>query len=406
MRIVHLFQYFAPKLGYQEFFLAKTQQELGHEIYAISSDRYFPPPHFSGSVAKMLGKRIIGCGVFKEEGITVYRLPCFFEYQSSSIVILNNLKEILVKIKPDVIHTHEVFSIPTLQVALLKDRLGFKLVCDSHATDYNTSFSDSLLKKIYGFLFKRIIGPIIKGKADVIVAVGRAERLFVCRILGMNEKEMPIIELGADTDLFKFNKKIRDEKRKVFKIKDKEILIIYAGKITYNKDVHVLIKAALPLIKEDSQLKLLILGGGDENYIKELREMVENGKVEKRVIFYPFVQNRELYQYYCAADLGIWPGDSSVATQEGMAVNLPVVLPIGSPDLATSEDCLENDNGLPFKRGDVRGLRLCMEKIIKNPIEMKKMGLRSRELIEKKYSWEIISQRFIKIYLECLKNKI
>ena len=42
MKIVHLVDYFQPKVGYQEYFLALEHQKLGHDIRVITSDYYFP----------------------------------------------------------------------------------------------------------------------------------------------------------------------------------------------------------------------------------------------------------------------------------------------------------------------------------------------------------------------------
>ena len=44
MKIVILIDYFQPKLGYQEFFLAKEMQKLGHQVYVATSNYYFPFP--------------------------------------------------------------------------------------------------------------------------------------------------------------------------------------------------------------------------------------------------------------------------------------------------------------------------------------------------------------------------
>lgn len=404
MKIAHLIQYFSSKLGYQEYFLAKEQKKIGNKVFVITSDRFFPPPHYSGSVAKMLGKRIIGSGVFNESGVIVYRLPCLFEYSKSSLLFLSGLEKTVRKINPEVIHCHDIFSPSAISVLFIAKKLGIKLVYDTHATDYNTSFSNSIPKKIYKFFYKKFLAPLIKKNSCRIIAVGKAERLFASRILGMDEKNIPVIELGADTNLFKFNFNTRKKIRKIFKVKDNEILGIYAGKITFNKDLHILFKAIVPLFFKNNDLKLLIVGGGDENYIKQLKKILIENNVKDRVLFHPFVENKDLVKYYSAADFGVWPGDSSITTQEGMAVNLPVILPVGSPDLATSEDCLKNNNGLSFKRGDIKGLRRCIEKLIANPKRMKEMGKRSRELIEKEYSWEIITRRFLKVYQECLNR--
>ena len=42
MKILHLINYFNDNLEYQENILIKLQQNNGHEVCLITSDRYFP----------------------------------------------------------------------------------------------------------------------------------------------------------------------------------------------------------------------------------------------------------------------------------------------------------------------------------------------------------------------------
>ena len=79
MKILHLINYYQPKIGYQEYFLAKKQRELGHEVFFITSDRYFPFKNYKKSYQSLLGPRIIKPGIFIEDKIIVYRLKPFLE---------------------------------------------------------------------------------------------------------------------------------------------------------------------------------------------------------------------------------------------------------------------------------------------------------------------------------------
>ena len=60
MKIVHLCSYIQPKLGYQEYYLAKEHAKMGHEVIVISSDRYYPFPDYNNTIKKILGNRFVG----------------------------------------------------------------------------------------------------------------------------------------------------------------------------------------------------------------------------------------------------------------------------------------------------------------------------------------------------------
>ena len=128
MKIVHVIPYFQPKLGYQEFYLAKEQQKMGHEVCVITSDRYAPYPDFLRTVGKILGQRYVGRGTFVEEGLKVVRLPLLFEIAST--VLLLGLRETLADFAPDVVHAHGATSPITMETIVFKDAFHYKTVVD------------------------------------------------------------------------------------------------------------------------------------------------------------------------------------------------------------------------------------------------------------------------------------
>src|SRR5581483_8669702 len=100
------------------------------------------------------------------------------------------------------------------------------------------------------------------------------------------------------------------------------------------------------------------------------------------LIEHPVVPNEELYAHFCAADLGVWPGNLSQVVLEALACALPVVLPEEiSPGYSTAH-LLEYDNGRRFRRGDVPGLRAAVTALIDDPAGRRAAGERARRLVE------------------------
>src|SRR3989344_996114 len=99
MRIVNLIDYFQPKIGYQETFLSREFMKMGHETFVVTSDRYYPFPHFAKSVGNVLGKRYIGAGERIEEGINVLRLKSL-ELPKTNLIHLFDFEKTIKKINP------------------------------------------------------------------------------------------------------------------------------------------------------------------------------------------------------------------------------------------------------------------------------------------------------------------
>ena len=405
MRIVYVNDYFQPKLGYQEYYLAKGHQRMGHEVHVVTSDRYFPFPSYSESVGKILGNRKVGTGMFTEENILVHRLPCLFEYAPSAFILIGNLKRTLWELQPDVVSVHGIFSPTAYLAARHKKALEYGLVFDTHASTFNTNLTDTLPKRIYHFLFQKLMMPVIRDCADAIIAIGESEQLLACREFGLSPEQVPIIYLGADVEVFKFDKEKRRQGRESLGISDDDVLLIHAGKLTPNKDVHVLLEAVTPLMRENEHLKLLIVGGGDKSYLANLRRITREGGVSGRVIFHDFVPSKELPGFYSAADVGVWPGNFSITVLEGMATGLPVILPEVVSEGHTNRHLLTNRNGLFFQRGNTAELRACIRRLAQDGELRGEMGRRSRELVERELSWTAIAKQFLQIYEKALNNR-
>lgn len=405
MRIVYFVDYFQPRIGYQEYYLAKEHQEMGHEVCLVTSDRYFPFPGYSENVAKVLGDRRVSVGTFQEEGICVHRLPCLFEYAPRSFIIIGDLKGTLSELRPDVVSVNGIFSPMAYMAARCKRALGYGLVYDTHASTFNTNLTDTLPKRIYHFFFQKLMMPVVRENADAMIAVGESEQWLACQEFGLDPERVPIIHLGADVDLFKFDVEKRRQLRESLGVGDDDILLIHAGKLTPNKDVHVLLEAVVPLMRENEHLKLLVVGGGGKAYIESLRKIVREGGVSPSVIFHDFVDARELPGFYSAADVGVWPGNLSNTIQEGMAVGLPVILPEVISEWQTSRHLLANGNGLGFSRGDSVALSRCVAQLAGDAALRHEMGQRSRELVEREFSWKAIAQQFLDVYEAALDKE-
>lgn len=385
MRIIHLIDYFQPKIGYQETFLAREHQKLGHKVTVVTSDCYFPFPHYSMSVGNILGQRKVGSGETIEEGITTIRLPTL-EFPNTNQLFLHDLEDCIKNLRPDIVFCHGMHSLTSWRIATMKKRLKYKLIFDTHAASFNTKLTNTLPKKLYHSLFYHFARPQIIKTADAIFAIGDGERDFICSDFNLPPKKVPIIRLGVDINLFNYSSKLRQEIRKKLHISKENILIIYAGKITPNKDVDTLCKAVTLL--NLNKIRLLLIGGGDKKYLNSLHQLV------KDTINIPFVLNKDLPAYYSAADLGVWPGDFSITLLEAMACKLPLVLPYN-----IDSSYLNHSNAVwRFSRGNHRDLGKLIQSITTNKYLIKKKGRYAQKYIRNYLSWSKIAKKTIDLW--------
>ena len=152
-------------MGYQEYFLAKEQVKMGHKVYIVTSNLYFPFPNYEQNFQNILGPRKFNVGNKNIDGIEVLCLPIYFE-QPGKRVMLKNLKEKVFGIKPDLVIAHGEYSFFNLQVYYWKKKLKYSLVIDSHCHPHDknpddnkkANFLNRLLSNLLFFTFKNIYG--------------------------------------------------------------------------------------------------------------------------------------------------------------------------------------------------------------------------------------------------------
>lgn len=388
MKIVHICPYFQPKLGYQETFLAKAQIKQGHDVIVITSDIYFPFPDYEKTIQPILGERLVGEGEFVEEGIPTIRLERKFDFWNR--VYLKNLEHTLEKIKPDLVVVHATCTFIAWQAARYKQKIGYKLICDDHM-HLSIILQKRWIKKIiYKFFSLLFMGPV-KKQTDKFIGITEETKQIMQDYYGISKEKIEVVELGVDTDLFKRDEKEREIIRKENNLQENDIVFIYAGKFIDDKGPKMLIDAVVDFMLKDKRIKIMLIGNGSLDYVEAMKENLVKNNLENRVVWLGMQPNKEVYKYYSAADIGVWPKQESICMLEAEACELPVII----KDSLSMRERIKNDNGFTYKEFNLEDLKKQIKKMLES--DYQSMGKRGRELIVKEFSWDKISQRFIKI---------
>jgi glycosyltransferase involved in cell wall biosynthesis len=395
MRIVHVVDYFQPRLGYQEYYLAVCQAAAGHEVHVVTSDRYKPFADYAETVEALLGPRFVGAGVSELEGVTVHRLPCRLEYRRNGLW-LRGLEKVLARLRPDVLNVDDVFTLTAGRIALMNRRLSLPLVFDSHAADYNTGITPSLRHRLSLALFRSLVIPKIRGEADVLIAIDDGTRMMLCRELQIPADRIPIIPLGADTHVFRPDATARARFRDSMNLGD-NFVVIFTGKLHPEKGAHVVLEAAESIASRlGGSIHVVVVGNGPKEYMDRLDAIARRPGLCGRVTFVRrFLDRSELNQALNGADVGVWPLEPSNVIQEAMASGLPVIIPDRNPQGLSNGSYVARDNGLLFERGKADSLAAALISMANDRTARQGMARRARELVDAELSWNAIANRFV-----------
>ena len=387
MRIAHVVSYLQPEFGYEEYYTAREQAAMGHEVHVITSDRIFP----FKDVEKMLSdigskhrdrKRPVG----KEEvaGFTVHRGGTTIEVLYD-LILYKGVRGALEEIGPDVVHAHGLWQWGTYQAAKAKKDLGYRLIIDEHA--YSTTYDQRrtlrnwLLDKEYRMVRAPFARYSLK-RADGVVAICQETVDFLRSFYGL--KRAKLIEMGIDQDQFRMRPKAREKVRRELGAGD-GFLLVTAGRLESAKRLELFIEG-VKLLKRDD-VKLVIVGRGDEGYLEELKRISND-----RIIFKGFKTQEELADLYSAADIGLW-GKASITIREAMGCSLPLLL----LDERNMKDLLKWDNGM-FSHRSARGVRDTLQEMMSDRGRLREMGRNSRKGVMEELSVKVQAERLLRFY--------
>lgn len=196
--------------------------------------------------------------------------------------------------------------------------------------------------------------------SDVVVVPSIYIKQFLVE-RGVHAKKIKIIYPGIDTETIQFNAQARQTIRERYHIQSHEILIIYIAFFRRPKSQKVLIGGLHYLTMQN--VKLMLVGDGDEEYIDEIKKLLVDYNLENRVILTG--RQEDTVAFLSAADIFVFPSLTEAFSRsiiEAMACGLPIV----ANDIPTVREAL--DNG---KRGYIYGydtpvdmvtkLRRCIE---------------------------------------------
>jgi glycosyltransferase involved in cell wall biosynthesis len=175
---------------------------------------------------------------------------------------------------------------------------------------------------------------------DRIIATCTSERKLLEEALGRPVDRVPI---PVTPDFAPKSREVRARLKRKLGFASSERLIVYAGRLSLQKNVHQLLSAFAFIAKEVPQARLVILGSVDQlgyphfgeqpavHYAHVLGDLVFRLGLEERVVFPGHVSQKELRDWLAACDLHIslsthYGEDFGYSVAQGLMSGAPTVL--------------------------------------------------------------------------------
>lgn len=319
MKIVHLClaSFYPDGYSYQENLLPKFHKELGYDVEVIASTQGFDA---QGKVCFLNN-----AGVYRNEyDIKVTRLPYRFNN-----ALCHKLKQYIgiiaavEKARPDILFIHGCQFLDVLKlIKYFKVHPKVKVYVDNHADFSNSAtnwFSKNILHRVIWRYCAQVINPFVCKFYGVLPV--RVD--FLKNEYNLPENKCKLLVMGADDDLVqRVNKsEVRSAVREKYKFAENDFVIVTGGKIDLHKRQTLLLMEAVTRIK-DEKVKLLVFG----SVVPELKNEMEKLIDGKRIVYIGWIQSKQSYDYFAAADLVVFPGRHSVFWEQVAGQGIPMLV--------------------------------------------------------------------------------
>jgi 1,2-diacylglycerol 3-alpha-glucosyltransferase len=170
------------------------------------------------------------------------------------------------------------------------------------------------------------------------------------------------------------------EIRKKNNIRTDSRIILYCGRVSYEKKLEILLKAFKPIEKKYPLAFLLIVGDGPHLKMYKKQALQLN---LKNYAFTGFISHTKLPYVYRMGDFMVTPSDTEtqgLTVIEAMSQSLPVIGAAGGGVL----DYIQNgENGILFPPGDFKSLTQAIETFINNKDLLNEYGRQAYKTAQK-----------------------
>jgi glycosyltransferase involved in cell wall biosynthesis len=180
-------------------------------------------------------------------------------------------------------------------------------------------------------------------------------------------------------------------------------VIGYVGRLAHVKGVDLLAQAFRQIVSSQQNLRLIIIGSGEEE--KKVRADLD-AELKKGIVHIESdVPQHLLAEWYRAMDLFVMPSryeNYSNAVLEAMACEVPFLV----SDVGGNRRLAETRAGWLFASGSVDSLVQKVHCIAKDPSLGRHYGVMCREIVYKQYSWKASAQQLETVFRSCLQREV
>ncbi len=368
------------------------------------------PPRIVGGIARVvhdLSKRLIKDGhevtvvtyrdsadvpeYENDKGVNVYRVDNYMIHPNNFIDwimqlnfnMLSKATEIINKEGGfDVIHAHD--WLVTYAAKSLKNAYDIPIVATIHATEAgrNSGIHDETQRYINDTEW------LLTYEATEVIVNSNYMKNEIQRLFGLPFDKINVIPNGINLSNFTGIERDYDFRRQY--AMDNEKIILYVGRLVYEKGVQHLIAAMPKILSNYHDAKLIIAGRG--GMMDELRAEANNLGLNDKIYFTGYLNSKQVQKMYKCADVAVFPSTYEpfgIVALEAMLAGVPtVVSDVGGLD----EIVTHGVDGMKSYAGNANSIADSVTALLYDHQLATNVSKKAKQKVKEQFNWEKIAQ--------------
>lgn len=368
------------------------------------------PPRIVGGIARVvhdLSKRLIKDGhevtvvtyrdnadvpeYENDKGVNVYRVDNYMIHPNNFIDwilqlnfnLVSKATEIINKEGGfDVIHAHDWLVANAAKA--LKNAYGIPVVATIHATEAgrNSGIHDDTQRYINDTEW------MLTYEASEVIVNSNYMKNELQRLFGLPYEKINVIPNGINLSNFTGIERDYDFRRQY--AMDNEKIILYVGRLVYEKGIQHLIAAMPKVLSNYHDAKLIIAGRG--GMMDQLRQEASNLGLNNKIYFTGYLDSKQVQKMYKCADVAVFPSTYEpfgIVALEAMLAGVPtVVSDVGGLD----EIVTHGVDGMKAYAGNANSIADSITALLYDHQLATNVAKKAKQKVKEQFNWEKIAQ--------------
>ena len=282
----------------------------------------------------------------------------------------------------DVIHAHD--WLVAYSAKTLKDAFQIPIVSTIHATESgrNSGIHDDVQRYINDTEW------LLTYESTEVIVNSNYMKCELQRLFGLPFEKINVIPNGINLNNFSGIDKDYDFRRKY--AMDNEKIILYIGRLVYEKGIQHLISAMPKIVNGYNDVKLII--GGKGGMYDELKQQAKALGIENKVYFTGYLSSKDVQKMYKCADIAVFPSTYEpfgIVALEAMLAGVPTVV----SDIGGLNEIVEHGvNGMKSYAGNCNSIADSVLSLLYNHQLCDNITKNAKNKVKNDFNWNKITE--------------